>query len=154
MGTDFYKDIKIIKWCKNCGTEWRPIRYTWQNRRLLCTKCVAKEIAAWRKKNPQKWAEIVRKYKKKARSKRLPWVLHAYEQWKHWIAQHPERRREIARKSYYKRKQERVWAVFVFVVKGMYMVLEVSSRAQKKHLIGLRSYMHCQRIYKRIVHLL
>ena len=104
----FYKDIKIIKRCRNCGVEFRPIRYTWQNKRCICTKCVAKEIAMWRKKNPDKWRDIVRRYKKKARSRRLPWVLHAYAQWQRWVAQNPVRRREIARKSYYKRKQGRV----------------------------------------------
>ena len=100
----FYKDIKIIKRCRNCGVEFRPIRYTWQNKRCICTKCVAKEIAMWRKKNPDKWRDIVRRYKKKARSKRLPWVIHAYEQWKLWVKKNPQRRKEIAKRSYHKRK--------------------------------------------------
>ncbi|RJQ35808.1 hypothetical protein C4568_00270 [Candidatus Parcubacteria bacterium] len=104
MTFKFYKDIQIIKWCEKCGVRWEPKRYSWQDRRCICTKCVQKEIAAWQKKNPEKWREIVRRYKKKARSRRPPWVLHAYIRWKEWVAKHPERRREIARKSYFKRK--------------------------------------------------
>ena len=107
MAFKFYKDIQIIKWCERCGKRWEPERYSWQNKRKICIRCVNKEIAAWRKKNPQKWNEIVRKYRKKARSRRLPWVLHAYEQTRLWAAQNPEKRRKIALRSYYRRKRPR-----------------------------------------------
>ncbi|OGY59927.1 MAG: hypothetical protein A3B23_02135 [Candidatus Colwellbacteria bacterium RIFCSPLOWO2_01_FULL_48_10] len=100
----FYKDIKVIKWCRKCTVEFRPIRYTWQNQRLICTKCVAKEITVWRKKNPDKWREIVRRYRKKARSKRLPWVVNAYLSWKRWVANNPQKRKDIAKRSYHKNK--------------------------------------------------
>ena len=104
MAQYYYKDIKIIKWCKQCDAEFRPLRYTWQNKRMICPKCVAKEIALWRKKNPDKWREIVRRYRKKARSKRLPWAVHAYQQWQRWVAKNPQRRKDIANKSYHRRK--------------------------------------------------
>ncbi len=100
-----YKEIRIMKWCTRCGSEFRPERYSWQNKRCICVKCVGKEIAAWRKKNPEKWREIVRRYRKGARPKRLPWVVNAYLSWKRWVARNPDRRREIARNSYRKHKK-------------------------------------------------
>ena len=101
----FYKDIQIIKWCAKCDFRWEPKRYSWQNKRKICVRCVSKEIAIWRKKNPQKWNKIVQNYRKKARSRRLPWVLHAYTQTRLWVAKNPERRRNIALRSYHKKKK-------------------------------------------------
>ena len=103
----FYKVIKIIKWCTICGKEWRPIRYDWLNDRCICQSCVAKEIAEWRKAHRSQWNSIIARYKKKARSKRLPWVLNEYRRWKAWVALHPERRRAIALNSYYRRLNDR-----------------------------------------------
>ncbi len=102
----FYKDIKKIKWCRLCGKEWRPRRYSWQDKRCICPACVYLEIKTWRKKNPEKWNDIMRRYKKKARPKRLPWVINAYEANKKWVSEHRERRREIDRDSYYRRKKK------------------------------------------------
>lgn len=73
---------------------------------MICPKCVAREIAVWRKKNPDKWREIVRRYRKKARSKRLPWVIHSYKQWQRWVANNPQRRKDIAKRSYHKSKRK------------------------------------------------
>lgn len=100
-----FKDIKIIKWCTKCGKRWEPERYSWQNKRCICVRCVSKEVAEWRKKNPEKWRKIVQKYRKSARQKRLPWVINAYLDWKQWVAKNPQKRREIALKSYYRRKR-------------------------------------------------
>src|SRR3989344_5096299 len=101
---NFYKEVNIIKWCTRCGVEFRPERYSWQNNRCICIRCVAEEIALWRKKNPHKWREIVRRYRKKARPKRLPWVIHDYIRSREWAKTHPEQRNEIKKRSYSRSK--------------------------------------------------
>lgn len=103
----FWKDIKIIKWCSNCKVRYEPNRYSWQNKRNICVKCVSKELALWRKKNSKKWAKIVSKYRKKPRSVRLLWQIRAYERWKEWVAKNPEKRKKIALNSYHRRKNIR-----------------------------------------------
>lgn len=99
-GQYFYKEIFIIKYCKNCRTRFEPDRYTWQNKRSICVQCVSKEIAVWRKANPTKWNAIVRRYRKKARKQQLPWVQREKERATQWAKDHPGERLEIARKSY------------------------------------------------------
>lgn len=108
MNNYFYKEYIIIKWCRKCGTRFQPERYSWQNKRSICVRCVSKEIAQWRKKNPDKWREIVRRYRKSARQRRLLWVVNAYLGWKLWVAKNLQRRREIARNSYKRCKKTHI----------------------------------------------
>lgn len=102
MANGFYKHIHIIKWCTVCGKEWHPARYSWQDRRCICTDCVNKEVAEWRKANPNKWAAIVSRYRKQARKHKPQWAINEYTRWQLWVERNKERRREIARQSYYR----------------------------------------------------
>lgn len=99
MANGFYKQIQIIKWCTICGEEWHPTRYSWQDRRCICTACVSKEVSRWQKDNPAKWAAIVSRYRKQARGHKPQWAINEYLRWQQWIARNKDRRREIARQS-------------------------------------------------------
>lgn len=88
----FYKDLKLIYFCKECGVEYRPQRFTykanlhrcWKCRRLYCSE-------RFKKQTPERQREI------KERN---------YKLGKLWVIKNIEKRRKIALKSYHQRKDE------------------------------------------------
>lgn len=95
-----YKDIKIIKFCKVCGVEFRPKRYSSQASIGLCIKHrreyykELRRLYGWKTWSPEKKKEVARK---------------RYPNWLRWVRKNKkniERRRATALKSYHRRKND------------------------------------------------
>lgn len=90
-----YRDIKLIKFCKVCGVEFRPARYSVAARLGLCIKHrreYQRERAkryGWHTWSPEKKKESTRKN---------------YSVWLNWVKNHPDYRRKLALESYHRRK--------------------------------------------------
>lgn len=91
-----YRDIKIVKFCKVCGVEYRPARYSHIGAIGMCWKCRKEAIRLWQKKW---WGNLSEERKKEYKKKR-------YEMWKKWVVKNLERRRKQALKSYHKNKDK------------------------------------------------
>lgn len=93
MAKKFYREILgRIKFCNVCGKEFRPPVYGWRQKIVLCDVHI--------KDFHRKWNEI-------ARAKWTPeqWKKN-YQNWLTWVEKNKMRRREIALKSYHKRRKE------------------------------------------------
>lgn len=106
---DHYKHNLFMAWqCKDCKKEFtsRPGEWGWNHSR--CEPCHKKHIKRiekrWRKINPERWRTIISSYRKYKRKKDPEWRRKEYERWREWVKNNPERRREIARRSYNRRK--------------------------------------------------
>jgi hypothetical protein len=93
MSKKFFRETRWIKFCKICGTEYRPLKYSWEADTGLCNKCRHKWYKELYKK---KIAYFNQPERKKQR----------YEVWLKWIKKNYERRRMLALISYHKRKND------------------------------------------------
>ena len=92
----YYKDIKIIKFCKVCGVRYRPARYSHQASLGLChTHRRIYKLEEFRKWFKKLSPEVQKKYRDRE-----------YEIWKKWVLKHMDRRRKMALESYHRRKGE------------------------------------------------
>lgn len=94
-----YRDIKLIKFCKVCGVEYRPARYSFsahlglchKHRRVYYKNWYANYFLPWFKKQPP---AVKQKYREKK-----------YASWKKWVEKNIDRRRKQALESYHRRKK-------------------------------------------------
>lgn len=100
MSKEFYKDIKVIKFCKRCKVEFRPVRSSFFAQLGLCYKCRKVFYKEWYrdvgkpfflKLSPEKQQEV--------KSKR-------YNIWKKWVEKNILERRTQALKSYHLNKEK------------------------------------------------
>ncbi len=98
MSKHFYRDIKVIKNCKVCRVEYRPIRSSFNDRLGLCYKhrkqyykhyYIAIRLAWLKALSPQRRAE---------------WWKQHYGHLRQWVKDNPERRKAIALASYHRNK--------------------------------------------------
>lgn len=93
----FYKDIKIIKTCKNCGVIYRPARGSYHAHIGLCIKC---RSTALPRLSYGKWLML-----KKARemTRKLSGIKRETRK-NNWNQKHPIRHRIKALESYHRCK--------------------------------------------------
>ena len=98
MSKEFYRDIKLIISCKNCGVEYRPARFSFFASLKLCWKCrriyyrnwYINKFLPWFMKQPK---EVQDKYRKMR-----------YDAWLKWVEKNADKRRKQALESYHRRK--------------------------------------------------
>jgi|SRR3989344_579114 len=94
--------------CKGCKKEFTSILGEWGWSHSHCEECYKEHRKRvekrWKKINPERWQTIVSSYRKQRRRKYPEWKLREYARWKRWAENNKERRREIARQSYHRRK--------------------------------------------------
>lgn len=90
----FWRDIKIIKFCKECGVEFRPARYSYLSALGLCYKhrrlYFQKERRAW--------------YKNLSPEAKAKYIKNNYKLWKAWVEKHKDKRKQQALASYHRHK--------------------------------------------------
>ena len=94
MSQKFYKNIKLILFCKVCGVKYLPERYSKRAEMGGCYKhrwvSQTQWNSVWYAKLPPERKKIYAQVK--------------YGKWKNWVKNNIEGRRRIARISYHKRK--------------------------------------------------
>ena len=94
MSKLFYKDIKVIKFCKVCKISCRFPNDSFFSSLGLCYKHRRDFYRDWRKKVWWPWFK-----------KQLPEVQKKYrDSWNKWVEKNIDRRRKIALRSYHRRK--------------------------------------------------
>lgn len=98
MRTKFFRDIKLIKFCKVCKVEYRPPRGSFAAASGLCyvhRKIFTKEsFAKW---NKRFWARMTPEQRKAYRKKQQ-------KNWLNWVIKNIDRRRKQALESYHRKK--------------------------------------------------
>ena len=89
-----YKEIRLIRICKDCGIQYRPLRYSWQATMQRCYHCRKK----WAKENSW-WLTATLEEKKE-------YIRKNYDKLQKWNRTHPELRRKVALASYHRRKKK------------------------------------------------
>ena len=93
MSKAFYRDIKLIRVCKFCGTQYRPRRFGAFATLRRCYKC----RKLWFKEAYKRWGKEYSKTPARKKSN--------YEVWKKWVKKNPERFKEIQLASLTRRKK-------------------------------------------------
>ena len=102
MSQHFYKDVKIIKFCKVCGVEFRPQRFSLAAALGLChTHRHAYQQKHYREVYVPFLATATPEQKAAYRKKR-------YEVWKKWVNVYKTKRRAQALASYHRNKHKHV----------------------------------------------
>mgnify|MGYP001613690737 FL=1 len=91
-----YKEIRLIRICRDCGTQYRPLRFSWHAWTQRCYHCRGK----WAKENNAKWWNSLTPERQKEYRKR------GYQSWLRWVKKHPEKRNKVALVSYHRRKSD------------------------------------------------
>lgn len=95
-----YRDIKLIKFCKKCGVEYRPARYTFFAMLGLCWKCRRLYYRKWYLESWKPWFAAQPKEKqdqiRKAKLVNL----------KVWVMKNKIKRRKQALESYHRNKHK------------------------------------------------
>ena len=100
MSKFFYRDIKIVKFCKICQVVYHPARYSffaelglcYVHRKIYYTKWYVNSFLPWFKKQTP---EAQKKYRDMK-----------YNFWKKWVEKNLNRRRVQALKSYHLNKDK------------------------------------------------
>ena len=101
MSKHFYHDIKLIKFCKKCGVEYRPARYTFFAMLGLCWKCRRPYYRKWYLEMWRPWFAAQPKEKQdQLRKAKLV-------NWKVWVTKNEIKRRKQALESYHRNKHKR-----------------------------------------------
>jgi len=98
MSKHFYRNIKIIKFCKFCGVEYRPARYSFLSHLEVCHKhrniyyrnFYINYFLPWFKRLPES---------EKTRYRKMN-----YKAWGKWVKKNIGKRRLLALASYHRRK--------------------------------------------------
>lgn len=98
MRQKFYKDIKLIKFCKECWVEYRPQRYTFFAMLGLCWVCRRKYYKRWYHEVWKPWF-AKQPPEVQARHKKTQLV-----NWKVWVTRNMLKRQQQALASYHRRK--------------------------------------------------
>ncbi len=98
MSKKFYRDVKLIRFCKKCGVEYRPPRFSFFARLRLCWKCRRPYYAKWYKESYLPWL-------KRQTPERIAEILKGRQvAWRAWVEANKDRRRAQALASYHKNK--------------------------------------------------
>ena len=100
MSKHFYKDIKLIKLCKACGVEFRPLRYSFFAHLGLCHK----HRKVWYRNWYINW--FLPWFKKQSPEVQQRYRDMRYGVWKKWVENNKDRRRLQALVSYHKNKDK------------------------------------------------
>lgn len=106
MSKKFFRDIKVIKFCKavehgrQCGVAYKPARgsffarlgYCYVHRRKYYKEWYTEKFVPWFDNQSEETKRYYRRIKR--------------EIWDAWVAKYPERRRSIALTSYHKNKDK------------------------------------------------
>lgn len=96
----FYKDIKLIIFCRKCGVQFRPRRFSARAQQKMCFHCYkkfvafpsnARKIAAYHALTPEQKKEY---YKK------------SYQRYLKWCSTHKELKKKRALASYHQNKHK------------------------------------------------
>ena len=91
----WYRTVKIIKYCKQCGVSFRPKRGSVGAQLGRCWNCRGKFLKeyqkthTWHTWSPEKKQRVLERH---------------YPVWLEWVSRNLERRRAIALASYHRRK--------------------------------------------------
>jgi len=98
MSKHFYKDIKLIRFCKKCGVEYRPPRFSFFASLRLCWVCRRPYYEKWYKERflPY-WNRQTPERKKEIKAQK-------HVVWLKWVEVNKEKRRAQALLSYHKNK--------------------------------------------------
>jgi len=100
MSKHFYKDVKVIKFCKFCGVSFRPQRGSFFSSLGLCHKHRRVYYRNWYiNKFLPFFAKLTPEQQQKYRDMR-------YATWKKWVSNNVERRRLQALESYHRNKDK------------------------------------------------
>ena len=100
MSKHFYKDVKLIKYCKKCQVQYRPARYTFFAALGLCWNCRRPYYQEWYQKFWKPWyARLTPEAKEKYKKAHLV-------NWKAWVLRNEIKRRRQALESYHRRKED------------------------------------------------
>ena len=100
MSKHFYRDIQLIKFCKKCGVEYRPRRFSYQAASGLCIVCRrAMKAKYWREVGLPRFRALSPEQRREIWKKRYP-------SWLKWVAKNLPKRRKMALDSYHRRKEE------------------------------------------------
>ncbi|MDZ4225343.1 MAG: hypothetical protein U1C49_00690 [Candidatus Andersenbacteria bacterium] len=100
MSKEFYRDIKIIKFCKACGKEYRPPRYSWRAYLGLCHWCLGSYYKIWYKERYLPY------FKRQTEEKQKELKKNKYIYWKEWVTKNETKRKKQALASYHKNKEK------------------------------------------------
>src|SRR3990167_9700936 len=98
MSKHYYRDIKLIRFCKKCGVEYRPSRFSFFARLRLCWKCRRPYYAKWYKDVFLPW------WKAQTPERRQEIKAQRQETWRAWVEENKGRRRAQALASYHLNK--------------------------------------------------
>ena len=100
MSKHYYRDVKLIKFCKKCGVEYRPPRFTFFAMFGLCWKCRRPYYKKFYNEVWKPWfAKQTPEMRAKIKGKR-------YLVWKIWVTKNEIKRRQQALASYHKNKEK------------------------------------------------
>ncbi len=98
MSKFFYKDVKIIKFCKVCHVPYRPKRYTFFAMLGLCWKCRRPYYTKWYREVWKPW------FAKQSPERKAKYKKAQYLNWKVWVTKNELKRRKQALESYHRNK--------------------------------------------------
>ena len=100
MSKHFYKDVKVIKFCKarGCNVEFRPERGSIEDRLGFCIVHRREHYKAWYRDVCLPYAKTLTPDQRKRYAKTR------HETWKKWVIKNLEKRRKQALESYHRNK--------------------------------------------------
>lgn len=100
MSKHYYKDIKLIRFCKKCGVEYRPPRFSFFAMLRLCWKCRRPYYAKWYRTVFLPW------WKKQTPARQQEIKAQRQETWRVWVDRNKNHRRAQALASYHRNKDK------------------------------------------------
>ena len=98
MSKHFYRDVKLISFCKVCGVEFRPPRASFFAMLGLCHKHRKLYYRAWY------FNVYLPFFKKLTPAQQQKYRDRRYQVWLKWVTNNKERRKLQALESYHRRK--------------------------------------------------